>query len=117
MVHSLRSLGSAALNYSMVAQGGMDLYWYLAFYPCSLRLSEFNREIGCWPWDVCAGIVIAEEAGGVVVGSHSDVAAASAKNFGDITEEILTGRKYLVIRAIGDTEVRTCVISVSFLIA
>ena len=28
MAHSLRSLGSAALNYCMVAQGGMDLYWY-----------------------------------------------------------------------------------------
>ncbi|KIM47720.1 hypothetical protein M413DRAFT_439397 [Hebeloma cylindrosporum] len=88
MAHSLRSLGSAALNYAMVAQGGMDMYW----------------EIGCWPWDVCAGIVIAEEAGGVVVGSHSDVAAASDKTFGDVTEEILTGRKYLVVRAIGDTE-------------
>lgn len=25
--HSLRSLGSAALNYAMVAQGGLDLYW------------------------------------------------------------------------------------------
>lgn len=27
MAHSLRSLGSAALNFSMVAQGGMDMYW------------------------------------------------------------------------------------------
>ena len=27
MAHSLRSLGSAALNYSLVAQGGMDIYW------------------------------------------------------------------------------------------
>lgn len=27
MAHSLRSLGSAALNYAMVAQGGMDIYW------------------------------------------------------------------------------------------
>lgn len=107
MAHSLRSLGSAALNFSMVAQGGMDLYWYLTFFPSSLWSSKFNahREIGCWPWDVCAGIVIAEEAGGAVVGSHSDVAAASDKTFGDVTEEILTGRKYLVIRAVGDTEV------------
>ena len=32
MAHSLRSYGSAALNYAMVAQGGLDLYW----------------EIGCW---------------------------------------------------------------------
>lgn len=27
MAHSLRSMGSAALNYGMVAQGGLDLYW------------------------------------------------------------------------------------------
>jgi len=27
MAHSLRSLGSAALNFAMVAQGGMDIYW------------------------------------------------------------------------------------------
>lgn len=32
MAHSLRSVGSAALNLAMVAQGGLDLYW----------------EIGCW---------------------------------------------------------------------
>jgi hypothetical protein len=29
MAHSLRSTGSAALNFSMVAQGGMDMYWYV----------------------------------------------------------------------------------------
>ncbi len=29
MAHSLRSLGSAALNYAMVAQGGLDIYWYV----------------------------------------------------------------------------------------
>ena len=28
MTHSLRSMGSAALNFAMVAQGGLDLYWY-----------------------------------------------------------------------------------------
>jgi len=27
MAHSLRSMGSAALNYALVAQGGLDLYW------------------------------------------------------------------------------------------
>jgi len=87
MAHSLRSMGSAALNYAMVAQGGLDLYW----------------EIGCWPWDVCAGIVIAEEAGSVVTGSHAAFEASLEKNFGVVTEEILTGRKYIVVRAIGDT--------------
>ncbi|KAF8167582.1 hypothetical protein B0H34DRAFT_645343 [Crassisporium funariophilum] len=87
MAHSLRSLGSAALNYAIVAQGGLDLYW----------------EIGCWPWDVCAGIVIAEEAGGVVTGSHDVFESSSAETFGVVTEDILAGRKYLVVRAIGDT--------------
>ncbi|KAG6820152.1 hypothetical protein H0H93_004734 [Arthromyces matolae] len=85
MTHSLRSLGSAALNFAMVAQGGMDLYW----------------EIGCWPWDVCAGIVIAQEAGGVITGSHEAFAASvDSDAFGDVTEEILKGRKYIVVRAI-----------------
>ncbi|KAK2464767.1 hypothetical protein APHAL10511_003185 [Amanita phalloides] len=85
MAHSLRSLGSAALNFCLVAQGALDIYW----------------EIGCWPWDVCAGIVIAEEAGGVVTGSR-DTFLESLKNetFGDVTEAILTGRKYIVVRAV-----------------
>ncbi|KAF9225279.1 hypothetical protein BS17DRAFT_588847 [Gyrodon lividus] len=88
MVQSIRSMGSAALNISMVAQGGLDLYW----------------EIGCWPWDVCAGIVIAQEAGGVVTGSH-DVLKAASTGFDPfkVTEEVLTGRKYLVIRGMPDT--------------
>jgi myo-inositol-1(or 4)-monophosphatase len=29
MAHSLRSMGSAALNFAMVAQGGLDLYWWV----------------------------------------------------------------------------------------
>lgn len=27
MAQSLRSMGSAALNFSMVAQGALDMYW------------------------------------------------------------------------------------------
>ncbi|KAF9245619.1 myo inositol monophosphatase [Melanogaster broomeanus] len=88
MAQSLRSMGSAALNFSMVAQGGLDMYW----------------EIGCWAWDVCAGIVIAQEAGGVVVGSHDVLKAASVDSDPfKVTPEVLTGRKYLVIRGIPDT--------------
>ncbi|KAL4067248.1 hypothetical protein V8B97DRAFT_942059 [Scleroderma yunnanense] len=92
MAHSLRSLGSAAMNFSMVAQGGFDLYW----------------EIGCWPWDVCAGIVIAQEAGGVVTGSHAVLATAdpSVDPF-KVTPEVLTGRKYMVIRKLPDTPQET----------
>ncbi|KIK62250.1 hypothetical protein GYMLUDRAFT_42196 [Collybiopsis luxurians FD-317 M1] len=89
MAHSLRSLGSSAMNFAMVAQGGLDIYW----------------EIGCWPWDVCAGMVIAREAGGLVTGSHDYYAATKDSSaFGEQNEEILTGRKYLVVRAVGDSE-------------
>ncbi|KAJ6609363.1 hypothetical protein B0H10DRAFT_2297879 [Mycena sp. CBHHK59/15] len=86
--------GSAALNFAMVAQGGLDLYW----------------EVGCWPWDVCAGVVIAECAGGIVTGSHDIFSATSSgTSFGDVAEEILTGRKYIVVRAIGATEGETAI--------
>lgn len=69
-------------------------------------MAYLYREIGCWPWDVCAGIVIAQEAGGVVSGSYAAFSASSKeKDFGVVTEDILTGRKYVVVRAIGDTQV------------
>lgn len=53
MVHGIRSLGSAELNLCGVAAGALDVYW----------------ETGCWAWDVCAGWVILEEAGGKMVGA------------------------------------------------
>lgn len=51
--------------------------------------------------------MIAEEAGGVVTGSHDVFSATSGSDgeFGDVTEEILTGRKYVVVRAIADSPV------------
>jgi myo-inositol-1(or 4)-monophosphatase len=56
MGHSLRSIGSAALNYAFVASGSLDIYWYVpglsgdmtgphippVFVPLAFR------EIGCW---------------------------------------------------------------------
>ena len=64
------------------------------------------REVGCWPWDVCAGIIIAQEAGGLVTGPHAVYnATKNSDSFGDVTEDILMGRKYIVVRAVGDTEV------------
>ncbi|KAI5991353.1 myo inositol monophosphatase [Pisolithus marmoratus] len=89
MSHSLRSLGSGALNIAAVARGSFDMFW---------------------PWDVCAGIVIAQEAGGVVTGSHAVLASAAADPSVDpfkVTPEILTGRKYLIIRKIPDTPQET----------
>ncbi len=71
MVHSLRSLGSAALNCCAVARGDLDAYW----------------EGGCWAWDVAAGWVVVEESGGRVVGG----------NEGE-WEARVDGRRYLVVR-------------------
>ncbi|KAH6662495.1 myo-inositol-1-monophosphatase [Halenospora varia] len=75
MVHSLRCLGSAALNLAMVAAGQQDIFW----------------EGGCWAWDVAAGWCILVEAGGVMVGG----------NPGD-WEATVDGRKYLAVRGTRD---------------
>ena len=71
MVHSLRSLGSAALNLCAVASGTLDIYW----------------EGGCWAWDVAAGWVILIEAGGIIVGGNNGE-----------WEPQVDGRRYLAIR-------------------
>jgi myo-inositol-1(or 4)-monophosphatase len=71
MVHNIRSIGSAALNIALVAQGSQDIFW----------------EGGCWAWDVCAGICILKEAGGIMVDG----------NPGDWEPE-LDCRRYLAVR-------------------
>ncbi|KAI9836043.1 MAG: hypothetical protein M1819_001654 [Sarea resinae] len=71
MVHSLRSLGSAALNLCGVATGRLDMYW----------------EAGCWAWDVAAGWVILTEAGGVMVDAHPGG-----------WEPTVEGRRYFAVR-------------------
>ncbi|OKL63337.1 hypothetical protein UA08_02114 [Talaromyces atroroseus] len=71
MVHSIRSMGSAALNICAVASGTIDLYW----------------EGGCWAWDVCAAWVVLAEAGGIMVGG----------NKGD-WDPAIDGRAYLAVR-------------------
>ncbi|KAI1461365.1 inositol monophosphatase [Annulohypoxylon moriforme] len=71
MVHSIRSLGSAALNLCAVAAGQLDVYW----------------EGGCWAWDVCAGWTILNEAGGIM----------ASGNPGD-WEPKIDSRKYLAVR-------------------
>jgi myo-inositol-1(or 4)-monophosphatase len=68
---SVRSSGSAALDFCYVAQGILDVFW----------------EGGVWVWDVAAGWIILEEAGGIV---------ASA-NPGD-WEPTLEGRVYFAVR-------------------
>ena len=49
-VQNIRELGSSAYEQSRVASGGLDFYF----------------ELGCHPWDLAAGRLIVEEAGGVV---------------------------------------------------
>ena len=49
-VHSIRRLGSAVLDQVYVASGRLDGYW----------------EVGLCPWDIAAGTLIVEEAGGIV---------------------------------------------------
>lgn len=72
---------SAALNYAYVAAGQLDLY----------------HEVGCWSWDVCAGTIIAQEAGAKVYGR-------GGKEWKD---EDLMDHYFFVIRAIGDTSTET----------
>lgn len=55
-VHSVRRLGSAALDLAYVANGRLDGYW----------------EIGIEPWDIAAGALIVREAGGSVTTTHDD---------------------------------------------
>ncbi len=71
MCHSLRSLGSAALNMAAVAAGQLDCYW----------------EGGCWAWDVCAGWCVLSEAGGIVASGNPGY-----------WEPELEGRVYLAVR-------------------
>lgn len=78
-VHGFRSMGSAALNLCGVAAGVLDSYW----------------EGGCYAWDVCAGWVILEEAGGLVVDG----------NPGNWQPEV-TNRVYLAVRAAEEEQQR-----------
>lgn len=55
-VHTVRRLGSAALDLVYVAVGRLDAYW----------------EIDIYPWDIAAGTLIIEEAGGLVTTIHGD---------------------------------------------
>jgi myo-inositol-1(or 4)-monophosphatase len=71
MVHSLRCMGSAALNLTAVAAGQQDVFW----------------EGGCWAWDVAAGMCILAEAGGIM------------RNGNPGEEVAVDCRKYLAVRA------------------
>jgi myo-inositol-1(or 4)-monophosphatase len=82
MVHGVRSLGSAALDLAYTATGAFDIWW----------------EGGCWEWDVAAGICILREAGGLITNG-----APPEEEGEEVPEVRLGGRRYLGIRAAGDT--------------
>ncbi|KAL1412654.1 hypothetical protein Q8F55_000401 [Vanrija albida] len=86
MAHSLRSLGSAALNVAYVASGGLDIYF----------------EIGPWPWDVCAGMVLLAETGGASYGSKT-----STDRSGEPSAKIMASRQYLFVRNVEPREGQT----------
>lgn len=93
----------------MVAAGQLDLYW----------------EIGCWSWDVCAGTIIAREAGGKVYGASSSLSlpstpssvlravltrgtlARAGKGGAPFQPQDLMGHHFFVVRAIADSEGET----------
>jgi myo-inositol-1(or 4)-monophosphatase len=78
MVHALRAYGSAALNLCSVASGFIDGYW----------------EGGTWEWDVCAGWIILEEAGGLIVSGN----APHDPSKEELRNPDLCGRVYLGVR-------------------
>lgn len=71
------------------------------FLPQLLRLLSpvSYWEIGCWAWDVCAGIIILEEAGGLAFGAKQRSLKAIDTGKADVVDaEVLQGRKYLFVR-------------------
>ncbi|KAJ7768202.1 inositol monophosphatase [Mycena metata] len=79
MVHGIRSLGSSTMDMVYVASGQGDIMF----------------EAGCWEWDVCAGIAILLQTGGIVVDSNPPL---NLKDSDPIPMANLGGRRYLAIR-------------------
>ena len=86
ITQGVRRLGSAALDLSYVAAGRFDGFW----------------EIGLSPWDVAAGSLIVEEAGGVVTrldGNKNiltppcEIIAANSMIHGKLLSELLSVNK------------------------
>ncbi|KAF8736734.1 hypothetical protein AX14_014057 [Amanita brunnescens Koide BX004] len=80
MVHGIRSLGSAAMDLVYVATGQGDIMFEAG---------------GCWEWDVCAGMAILLQTGGVITDANPP------ERLGEndpIPMAHLGGRRYLAIR-------------------
>lgn len=89
MVHGVRSLGSATMDLAYTAMGSFDIWW----------------EGGCWEWDVAAGIVLLEEAGGLVTTANPPEGWEARYQNGEewLPQVKVGGRLYLAIRPAGDT--------------
>ncbi|KAF1816758.1 inositol monophosphatase [Eremomyces bilateralis CBS 781.70] len=87
MAHGIRSLGSATMDIAYTAMGAFDIWW----------------EGGCWEWDVCAGICILEEAGGLITTSNPPNDFETAP----IEPVKLGSRLYLGIRPAGPSSIET----------
>ncbi len=75
----IRRMGGAALDLCSVACGRVDAYY----------------EVGLSPWDLCAGSVIASEAGAIVEGhdvggTDNLVIAAPSQLFGPLSDLLAT---------------------------
>lgn len=76
-LRGLRRMGSAAYDLCCVALGTLDGYW------------ENNLK----PWDACAGILIVEEAGGLVRSFREDRCISIVAGNETIVEQLLTNVK------------------------
>ena len=64
-VRDIRRLGSAALDFAWVACGRFDGFW----------------EFGIYPWDVAAGLLLVEEAGGLTADMTTSPARVDSTHF------------------------------------
>lgn len=91
-LHGVRSLGSSTLDMAFCAQGSIDVVW----------------EGGCWEWDVCAGIAILLEAGGMVTDANPPPSKSSPYwHDADVPRAELGARRFLVVRSCTGTEEET----------
>lgn len=82
-VQGIRSLGSAALDLAWCASGSVDVFW----------------EGGCWEWDVCAGMAILYEAGGLSTDANAPPAESPLwKDDAALPPASLGARRFLCIR-------------------
>lgn len=104
MVHGVRSLGSATLDLAYCAMGSFDIWWEGVSFAtnwsrwCIDANGGFSQ--GCWEWDVCAGICLLQEAGGLITTANPPDDFETAP----IEAAKLGGRLYLAVRAAGDRD-------------